>query len=62
VDLIEEKNKIQKEMDIFKKKTFNDYKQIENKYNVVNNERNSLINIFLEMKLFFIDKIETFNK
>jgi hypothetical protein len=62
VDLIEEKNKIQKEMDIFKKKTFNDYKQIENKYNVVNNERNSLINIFLEMKLFFIDKIVTFNK
>ena len=62
VDLMEKNNKIQQEMDIFKKKTFNDYKQIENKYNIVNDERKALINIFLEMKLFFIDKIENFNK
>ena len=62
VDLTDEKNKLEQEMDILRKKTFNDYKQIENKYNIVNDERNSLIKIFLEMKIFFIDKIECFNK
>lgn len=62
VDLTDEKNKLEQEMDILRKKTFNDYKQIENKYNIVNDERNSLIKIFLEMKIFFIDKVEYFNK
>ena len=60
--LIEEKNKSEKELQIFKNKIMNEYKIIENKYNKVNDERNSFIKIFLEMKLFFIEKIELLNK
>ena len=40
----------------------NDYKIIENKYNKVNDERNSFIKIFLEMKIFFINELELLNK
>ena len=45
-------------MQLFKNKIMNEYKMIENKYNKVNEERNSFIKIFLEMKMFFIEKIE----
>ena len=56
--LTEEKRKSEVELQIFKNKIMNDYKIIENKYNKVNDERNSFIKIFLEMKMFFIEKIE----
>jgi hypothetical protein len=60
--LTEEKRKSEEELQIFKNKIMNDYKIIENKYNKVNEERNSFIKIFLEMKIFFIDKLELLNK
>lgn len=56
--LTEEKRKSEEELQIFKNKIMNDYKIIENKYNKVNDERNSFIKIFLEMKIFFINKLE----
>ena len=56
--LTEEKNKSENELQLFKNKIMNEYKMIENKYNKVNEERNSFIKIFLEMKMFFIEKIE----
>ena len=56
--LKEEKNKSENELQLFKNKIMNEYKMIENKYNKVNEERNSFIKIFLEMKMFFIEKIE----
>ena len=43
-------------------KKMNEYKIIEDKYNKVNEERKSFINIFLEMKIFFINQIELLNK
>ena len=52
--LTEEKNKSENELQLFKNKLMNEYKMIENKYNKVNEERNSFIKIFLEMKMFFI--------
>ena len=60
--LIEEKKKSEEELQIFKNKIMDEYKIIENKYNKVNDERNSFINIFLEMKIFFINQIELLNK
>lgn len=60
--LTEEKRKSEKELQIFKNKIMNDYKIIENKYNKVNDERNCFIKIFLEMKIFFINKLELLNK
>ena len=60
--LTEEKRKSEEELQIFKNKIMNDYKIIENKYNKVNDERNSFIKIFLEMKIFFINKLELLNK
>ena len=60
--LKEEKNKSELELQLFKNKIMNEYKIIENKYNKVNEERNSFIKIFLEMKMFFIQKIEMLNK
>ena len=60
--LKEEKNKSELELQSFKNKIMNEYKIIENKYNKVNEERNSFIKIFLEMKMFFIQKIEMLNK
>jgi len=60
--LTEEKRKSEVELQIFKNKIMNDYKIIENKYNKVNDERNSFIKIFLEMKIFFINKLELLNK
>ena len=59
--LTEEKNKSENELQLFKNKIMNEYKMIENKYNKVNEERNSFIKIFLEMKMFFIEKIEMLN-
>ena len=59
--LKEEKNKSELELQSFKNKIMNEYKIIENKYNKVNEERNSFIKIFLEMKMFFIQKIEILN-
>ena len=59
--LKEEKNKSELELQLFKNKIMNEYKIIENKYNKVNEERNSFITIFLEMKMFFIQKIEILN-
>ena len=60
--LTEEKRKSEEELQIFKNKIMNDYKIIENKYNKVNEERNSFIKIFLEMKIFFINELELLNK
>ena len=60
--LIDEKKKSEEELQIFKNKIMDEYKIIENKYNKVNDERNSFINIFLEMKIFFINQIELLNK
>ena len=60
--LIEEKKKSEEELQIFKNKIMDKYKIIENKYNKVNDERNTFINIFLEMKIFFINQIELLNK
>ena len=60
--LTEEKRKSGEELQIFKNKIMNDYKIIENKYNKVNDERNSFIKIFLEMKIFFINELELLNK
>ena len=60
--LTEEKRKSEVELQIFKNKIMNEYKIIENKYNKVNDERNSFIKIFLEMKIFFINKLELLNK
>lgn len=60
--LLEEKNKSEEELQMFKNKIMNEYKIIENKYNKVNEERKSFINIFLEMKIFFINQIELLNK
>ena len=60
--LTEEKKKSEGELQTFKNKIMNEYKIIENKYNKVNDERNSFIKIFLEMKIFFINQIEQLNK
>jgi hypothetical protein len=60
--LLEEKNKSEEELQMFKNKIMNEYKIIEDKYNKVNQERKSFINIFLEMKIFFINQIELLNK
>ena len=60
--LLEEKNKSEEQLQIFKNKIMNEYKIIEDKYNKVNEERKSFINIFLEMKIFFINQIELLNK
>ena len=60
--LLEEKNKSEEELQMFKNKIMNEYKIIEDKYNKVNEERKSFINIFIEMKIFFINQIELLNK
>jgi len=57
-ELNEEKRKMDEEIQVLKQKIINDYKVIENKYNVVNNERGLLIKIFLDLKLFFTNKLE----
>ena len=57
-ELNEEKRKMEEEIQVLKQKIINDYKVIENKYNVVNNERSLLIKIFLDLKLFFTNKLE----
>lgn len=57
-ELTEEKRKMDEEIQVLKQKIINDYKVIENKYNVVNNERGLLIKIFLDLKLFFTNKLE----
>jgi len=57
-ELTEEKRKMDEEIQVLKQKIINDYKVIENKYNIVNNERGLLIKIFLDLKLFFTNKLE----
>ena len=57
-ELNEEKRKMEEEIQVLKQKVINDYKVIENKYNVVNNERGLLIKIFLDLKMFFTNKLE----
>ena len=56
-ELNEEKIKIKEEVDILKNKMIEDYKKIENRYNEVNTERKTLINIFIELKNYFINTI-----
>ena len=56
-ELNEEKIKIKEEVDILKNKLIEDYKKIENRYNEVNTERKTLINIFIELKNYFINTI-----
>ena len=56
-DLNEDKIKIKAAVDILKNKMIEDYKKIEKSYNEVNKERKSLINVFIELKNFFINTI-----
>ena len=56
-ELNEEKIKIKEEVDILKNKLIEDYKKIEKKYNEVNIERKALINVFIELKNYFINTI-----
>lgn len=56
-DLNEDKIKIKADVDILKNKMIEDYKKIEKSYNEVNKERKSLINVFIELKNFFINTI-----
>ena len=53
----EDKIKIKADVDILKNKMIEDYKKIEKSYNEVNKERKSLINVFIELKNFFINTI-----
>ena len=55
--LKEEKIKIKNDVDILKNKMIEDYQKIEKRYNDVNKERQTLINIFIELKNFFINTI-----
>ena len=56
-ELNEEKIKIKEEVDILKNKMIEDYKKIEKRYNEVNTERKTLINVFIELKNYFINTI-----
>ena len=56
-DLNEDKIKIKADVDILKNKMIEDYKKIEKSYNEVNKERKALINVFIELKNFFINTI-----
>ena len=55
--LNEEKIKIKNDVDVLKNKMIEDYQKIEKRYNDVNKERKTLINIFIELKNFFINTI-----
>ena len=56
-ELREEKKKIKEEVDILKNKMMEDYKQIEKNYNDVNKERKALIQVFIDLKNFFINNL-----
>ena len=56
-DLNEDKIKIKADVDILKNKMIEDYKKIEKSYNEVNKERKAFINVFIELKNFFINTI-----
>ena len=55
--LKEEKIKIKDEVNILKNKMIEDCQKIEKRYNDVNIERKALINIFIELKNFFINTV-----
>jgi len=55
--LKEEKIKIKEEVNILKNKMIEDCQKIEKRYNDVNIERKALINIFIELKNFFINTV-----
>ena len=56
-ELKEEKEKIKTEVDEFKNKMKGDYQNIEKKYNDVNQERKALLQVFIDLKNFFINTI-----
>ena len=56
-ELKEEKEKIKIEVDEFKNKMKGDYQNIEKKYNDVNQERKALLQVFIDLKNFFINTI-----
>ena len=53
--LKEENTKIKTEVDEFKNKMKGDYQNIEKKYNDVNQERKALLQVFIDLKNFFIN-------
>ena len=55
--LKEEKTKIKNEVDEFKNKMKGDYQNIEKKYNDINQERKALLQVFIDLKNFFINTI-----
>ena len=55
--LNEEKIKIKNDVDVLKNKMIEDYQKIEKNYNDVNKERKALVQIFVELKNFFINTI-----
>ena len=55
--LKEEKTKIKNEVDEFKNKMKGDYQNIEKKYNDINQERKALLQVFVDLKNFFINTI-----
>ena len=55
--LKQDKINIQDEVNILKNKMIEDYNKIEKSYQKVNKERKELINIFLNLKNFFIKTI-----
>ena len=55
--LKEEKTKMKTEVDEFKNKMKGDYQNIEKKYNDVNQERKALLQVFIDLKNFFINTI-----
>ncbi len=55
--LKEEKTKLKNEVDEFKNKMKGDYQNIEKKYNDINQERKALLQVFIDLKNFFINTI-----
>ena len=55
--LKEEKTKIKNEVDEFKNKMKGDYQNIEKRYNDINQERKALLQVFIDLKNFFINTI-----
>ena len=55
--LKEEKTKMKTEVDEFKNKMKGDYQNIEKKYNDINQERKALLQVFIDLKNFFINTI-----
>jgi hypothetical protein len=55
--LKEEKTKLKNEVDEFKNKMKGDYQNIEKRYNDINQERKALLQVFIDLKNFFINTI-----